>query len=136
VGGAAGAGKAMPRRILVVDDEVDSAAALAKLLAIRGHETCVAHDGPAALEVVRSFQPDVMLLDIGLPAMDGYEVARRLREENPDKSIFLIALTGYGKETDHLRESGFDRHLIKPPDMQKLYGWLTGMENQEESTEV
>lgn len=136
VGGAAGAGKAVSRRILVVDDEVDSAAALAKLLAIRGHKTRVAHDGPAALEAVRAFQPDVVLLDIGLPAMDGYEVARRLREENPDKSIFLVALTGYGKETDRLRESGFDRHLIKPPDMQKLYRWLAGSENQEISTEV
>ncbi|HEX7026091.1 MAG TPA: CheR family methyltransferase, partial [Gammaproteobacteria bacterium] len=136
VGGAAGAGKAMPRRILVVDDEEDSANALARLLAIRGHETHVAHDGPAALEAVSSFQPDVVLLDIGLPVMDGYKVARRLREENPDKSIFLVALTGYGKETDRLRESGFDRHLIKPPDMQRLYGWLARLENQGESAEV
>jgi two-component system CheB/CheR fusion protein len=112
------------RRVLVVDDDKDAADTLAELLARRGHESCVALDGPAAIEAARTFQPDVVLLDLGLPRMDGYEVARRLREEPSGAKIFLVALTGYQRDTEQIRQAGFDRHMMKPPDMRRLLGWL------------
>jgi PAS domain S-box-containing protein len=104
------------KRVLVVDDNVDAAQSLQDFLTRLGHEAAVAHDGVAALELARSFRPDVALLDIGLPVMDGYELARRLREQRGPGELRLIAITGYGQETDRARsrEAGFDHHLVKP----------------------
>lgn len=104
------------RRVLLVDDNVDAADTLAELVTLWGHSVRVAYDGPSAIEAALSEPPDVVLLDIGLPEMDGYEVARRLRQEVCAKGAFIAALTGYGQENDHRlsRESGFDKHLTKP----------------------
>jgi PAS domain S-box-containing protein len=109
--------KAPRRRILVVDDNVDAAATIAKLLAAWGHEVHVAFNGPAALEAVRTFRPEILLLDIGLPGMSGYEVARQLRSDPSSKELLITALTGYGQSEDRQRsyEAGFDFHITKPP---------------------
>ncbi len=122
-GSAAGA----PRRILVVDDNADAAESLAMLLRLKGHDVRTAHDGAAALDVARTFGPQVVLLDIGLPGMDGYEVARRLRREEGLKGVLLVALTGYGQEEDRRRsrEAGFNRHLVKPVEPGALNEVLT-----------
>jgi CheY-like chemotaxis protein len=114
------------RRVLVVDDNRDAAESLALLLEVAGHQVRACHDGPAALERVEEFQPDVVLLDIGLPGMDGYEVARRLRALPGGRGVLLVALTGYGQDDDQrrAREAGFDHHLIKPADLEALAGLL------------
>jgi PAS domain S-box-containing protein len=119
---SAGAG----RRILVVDDNEDSAVSLALLLELSGHEVRTAGDGSAALSEARSFRPEVVLLDIGLPHMDGYEVARRLRGEEDLRGLLLFAMTGYGQEEDvrRSRQAGFDQHLVKPVDLPKLLDLL------------
>lgn len=116
-------GAAAPRRILVVDDNPDTADSLALLLRLRGYEVEVAYDGPAALETAASFRPQVVLLDIGLPGLDGYQVAERLRQERRLGRVRLVALTGYGREEDQLRarEAGFDHHLTKPVDPQVIH---------------
>jgi CheY-like chemotaxis protein/nitrogen-specific signal transduction histidine kinase len=115
---------ATPRRyrILVVDDNVDSAESMAFLLKFSGHEVQIAHDGPSAIETALLFLPQVLLLDIGLPGMSGYEVARRLRERPEMRNAALLALTGYGQEEDRRRskEAGFDHHLVKPVDPKLL----------------
>jgi PAS domain S-box-containing protein len=112
------------RRILVVDDNRDAAETLAFLLRSRGQEVRIAYDGVSALKLADSFQPEVVLLDIGLPGMDGCEVARQLRQFPGLEKVRLIALTGYGQEGDHRRsrEAGFDRHLVKPVDPDRLLG--------------
>jgi CheY-like chemotaxis protein/two-component sensor histidine kinase len=104
------------RRILIVDDNDDGAESLAMLRALDGHETHTAHDGLEALEATDRLRPDVVLLDIGLPDMDGYEVARRLRNGPGGRSMALVAVSGYGQEDDRgrAREAGFDAHLTKP----------------------
>jgi CheY-like chemotaxis protein len=104
--------------VLVVDDNVDGAKILARLLSASGHRVEVAHDGLEALEVAGATAPEVVLLDIGLPEMDGYEVARRLRGLKGLEGVVLVALTGYGQEADRARASaaGFDHHLVKPVD--------------------
>ncbi|MBI3924636.1 MAG: PAS domain-containing protein [Armatimonadetes bacterium] len=117
-------------KILVVDDELMIATALTGLLRKQGHQARVVSDGAAALEAARAFQPEVVLLDLGLPDLDGYEVARRLREEHRDRKMLLIALTGYGRDEARLRESGFDEHLIKPPDLKKLGNWLCDLHSR------
>ena len=111
-----------PRRVLVVDDNLDAAEGLAMLLALKGHQVSTAYDGPGALQRARELQPDVVLLDIGLPRLDGFEVARRLREEHPERPMLLVALTGYGQERDRVRarEAGFDHHLLKPVRLEML----------------
>ncbi len=103
-------------RVLVVDDNVDAAQTLHEFLGHIGHDSAVAHDGVAALELARSFRPQVAVLDIGLPVMDGYELARRLRAQHQGAPLRLIALTGYAQEDDRTRahEAGFDHHLVKP----------------------
>jgi PAS domain S-box-containing protein len=115
---------ATPRRyrILVVDDNVDSAESMALLLKFSGHEVQMAHNGPSAIETALLFLPQVLLLDIGLPGMNGYEVARRLRERPEMQNAALLALTGYGQEEDRRRskEAGFDHHLVKPVDPKLL----------------
>jgi PAS domain S-box-containing protein len=110
------------RRILVVDDNLTNATSLEKLLVALGQEVFTAHDGRKALEIARSQSPDVVLLDIGLPVMDGYEVARLCREEPALKSITLVAMTGYGKDEDRRRSqaAGFDAHLVKPVNLEDL----------------
>jgi CheY-like chemotaxis protein/two-component sensor histidine kinase len=113
---------APPRRVLIVDDNVDSAESLAMLLSLTGHSVRTAHDGPSAIQAARAHWPDVILLDIGLPRMDGYEVARRLRQEPEMAAVMLIAMTGYGQDEDRrkTREAGFDLHLVKPVDADEL----------------
>ena len=105
-------------RVLVVDDNVDSAESLAMLLEIAGHEVRATHDGVSAVEIARDFQPRFVLLDIGLPGMDGFEVARRLRQESEMRQAVLVALTGYGQPEDRRKslDAGFDHHLTKPVD--------------------
>ncbi len=117
---------APPRRVLVVDDNVDSAESLALLLRLKGHEVETAHDGPAALEKAGSFHPEVVLLDIGLPGLDGYQVASRLRQRRRTARALLVAVTGYGQEEDQRlsREAGFDHHLTKPVDLPVIYALL------------
>jgi signal transduction histidine kinase/DNA-binding response OmpR family regulator len=107
-----------PRRILVVDDYPRVAESLMKMLELAGHEVKIALDGPGALEEISTFQPEIVVLDIGLPGMDGYEVARRLRNGSPSRQVILIAVTGYGQREDQLRarQAGFDHHLTKPVD--------------------
>jgi two-component system CheB/CheR fusion protein len=111
-----GAG-ASPLRVLVVDDNVDAADALQYVLKLGGHDVTVAHDGPGALAAAAAAPPELVLLDIGLPGMDGYQVAARLREAGHDRAA-LIALSGYGQEEDlrRSRTAGFDHHLVKPVD--------------------
>ena len=124
-------GRVLPsRRILVVDDNVDSATTLGTLLRFLGGEVQVAHDGPAALEAIERYRPDVVLLDIGMPGMDGFEVARRVRERDEFSRMTLIALTGWGQEEDRrrTREAGFDHHLVKPADIGALQSLLISLE--------
>jgi signal transduction histidine kinase/DNA-binding response OmpR family regulator len=113
---------AVVRRILVVEDNADVAETTATLLALAGHEVALAKDGLQALQLATEFLPDVVLLDIGLPLMDGYEVARRLRQMPQTAAALLIALTGYGQKGDRQRgrEAGFDGHLLKPVDPRAL----------------
>jgi signal transduction histidine kinase len=117
-----------PRRILVVDDNVDAAESLADLLQAGGHEVRTAYNGPSCLELAVNYQPEVVLLDIGLPGMDGYEVARRLRQIPPLADVTLVALTGYGQKEDVARAkaAGFDSHMVKPVDADPLFGLLEG----------
>ncbi len=105
-----------PLRVLVVDDNVDTAETLGMLLQATGYDIRLAHDGPAALEAALDYRPSVMVLDIGLPGLNGYEVAKRIRQEPTLKHIVLVALTGYGQELDRETslEAGFDHHLVKP----------------------
>lgn len=106
------------RRILVVDDNRDAADTLAMLLKMLGAEVQTVYDGAAALQAIRIARPAAVLLDIGMPAMDGYEVARRVRAQPELRDVFLIALTGWGQEDDRRRsqEAGFNIHLVKPVD--------------------
>ena len=108
----------VPRRILVVDDNRDATESLALLLQLDGHETRVAYNGMEALEVAQSFDPEIVLLDIGLPGLNGYEVARRLRQRPGGDRLLLVALTGWGQDDDRerTRTAGFDEHLVKPVD--------------------
>jgi CheY-like chemotaxis protein len=116
------AGEAPSRRIMVVDDNEDSAEMLAEVLTQKGYEARVAHDGAAALALAEQFQPTIALVDIGLPAMDGYELASHLRALPIQGGLRLIALTGYGQPSDRqrTREAGFDHHLVKPVDLATL----------------
>ena len=110
----------------MVDDNRDAAELLADSLRVLGHQTDVALDGVAAIDVAREFRPDVVLLDLGLPVMDGFEVAQRLRELPDSARMRIVAITGYGQDTDRrrTRAAGFDRHLVKPVDIARLGTWL------------
>ena len=109
-------------RILVADDNEDAAQSLAILLRMQGHEVRMARDGVQALDVAADFHPDVLLLDIGMPRLDGCEVARRLRAADGGADLVLLALSGWGRAEDEQRslEAGFDRHLAKPVDLERL----------------
>jgi signal transduction histidine kinase len=113
---------ARQRRILIADDNRDSAETLAALLRMEGHEVTSVHDGPVALSVFSELKPDVVLLDIGMPGLTGYEVARKMRQSGPKVSLTLIAITGWGQDIDKERAfaAGFDHHLTKPVDPQRL----------------
>ena len=115
------------RRILIVDDNVDAADTLGDLLRILGATVEVVHSGREALEALRTFDADAVLLDIGMPEMDGYEVARRIRSMPAHRRVLLVALTGWGQEHDQRRSraAGFDHHVVKPPDVEKLRDLLT-----------
>lgn len=116
--GLAGNGK----RILVVDDNVDAAESAGEILRLLGNEVSVVHDGLAAVSAVEQWHPEVVLLDIGLPGIDGYEVAKRVRQSDFGKEVMLVALTGWGQEQDKQRtsDSGFDQHWVKPVGIDKL----------------
>jgi len=113
-------------RLLVVDDNQDAANSLAVLLRLQGHEVRVAFSGLAALEMAKTYSPDVVFLDIGMPGMDGYEVARRMRQQPRLEKVVLAALTGWGQPEDRRRtaEAGFNHHLVKPPEPEALEGVL------------
>ena len=116
-------------RILVADDNLDAAESLAMLLTLEGNETQTAHDGLEALDVAATFRPDALLLDIGMPKLNGYEVCRRIRQQAWGKNIVVIALTGWGQEEDKRRTlaAGVDAHLVKPVNLAALKKLLTGM---------
>jgi CheY-like chemotaxis protein len=105
-----------PRRVLIVDDNRDAAEMMGAALQLAGHTVRIAHDGARGLELAAEFDPDCVMLDIGLPTLDGYEVARRLRDQDGDRIRMLVAITGYGQDQDVQRafDAGFDRHLVKP----------------------
>lgn len=127
------------RRILVVDDNVDSAASMAMLLKVRGNETAMARDGLEAVEAAERFRPDVVLLDLGLPKLNGYDACRRIREQPWGKDMVLVALTGRGEDEDRRRsqEAGFHHHMLKPVDYPALMRllaslpWSTGRADDE-----
>jgi signal transduction histidine kinase/ActR/RegA family two-component response regulator len=117
------------RRILLVDDNEDALEMLAELLRAAGHEVATASDGPSALASAKSYRPEIAVLDIGLPAMDGYEVAARLRAQGNGTAPLLVALSGYGQDGDHARSesAGFAMHLVKPLDIEQLLEALESM---------
>jgi PAS domain S-box-containing protein len=118
----------VPLRVLIVEDNVDAAGALRQLLDMLGHEVAVAANGPAALAAVSTAEPDLILLDIGLPGMDGYEVAARLRAAGHTRAV-LVALTGYGREDDvrRSRNAGFDHHLVKPVEPEQIEALIANL---------
>lgn len=118
---------AVCRKILVADDNQDAANTLAMLLRLAGHEVRTAHGGEAALTLASTFAPEIALLDIGMPDLNGYEVAKRLRLTDCGAALRLIALTGWGQDEDKRRaqDAGFDHHLTKPVDPQRLDALLT-----------
>lgn len=120
-------------RILVVDDNHDSALSLAMMLSIMGHDTRTAHDGESAVATAESFLPEVVLLDIGLPKLNGYEVAQRIREQAWGKSMFLIAVTGWGQEEDRQRSSevGLNVHMVKPVEPAALERLLAELRSED-----
>ncbi len=113
-----GGGDMVVKRVLVVDDNLDSAESLSLLLQLMGHTVRTAHDGEQALAAADEFRPELVLMDIGMPRMDGYEAARQLRQAEWSTDTVLVALTGWGQDEDKRRseEAGFNHHLIKPVD--------------------
>jgi len=111
-----------PHRVLLVDDNVDTADTVAELARVWGHEVVVAHDGRTAIELVSRFRPDIAVIDIGLPEMNGYELARRLRRMPGMNHLPLVAMTGYGRDEDRKEseQAGFNLHLVKPVDATRL----------------
>lgn len=116
------------RRVLIVEDNHDAGEMYRILIELAGHEAFLAENGPAGLELLKSARPDIAFVDIGLPGMDGYEIARRFRAEPQGADVFLVALTGYGSATDRdrTRQAGFDLHLLKPVDPETLQSVLDG----------
>ena len=119
----------MPLRILIVDDNRDGANSLAMMLRLLGTETSTAYDGLEGVEVAERVRPDVILLDIGLPKLNGYEACRRIRAQSWGKGITVIAVTGWGQDEDRRRSqnAGFDHHLVKPVDPNALTRVLANM---------
>ena len=125
-------GGSIRRKILVVDDSDDAAASLSTLLELMGNETRIAHDGVEAVAVAAEFHPDVVLLDLGMPRMSGYEACRRMREAPGGTKMTVIAVTGWGQQEDRARtrEAGFDHHMVKPVDPRALAELLDGLETR------
>jgi CheY-like chemotaxis protein/two-component sensor histidine kinase len=119
-----------PRRILVVDDNADAASSLAMLLGMTGNETHTANDGLAAVDAAQTFHPDVILLDIGLPKLNGLDVCRRIRQQPWGQRIVMVALTGWGQEDDRRKsqEAGFNHHMVKPLDYNELMKLLASLD--------
>jgi two-component system CheB/CheR fusion protein len=111
-----------PARVLIVEDNPDAAESLVMILELLGHRVRVAYDGMAALDAAGASPPDLMLIDIGLPGIDGYELARRIRRDPALRHLLLVALTGYGRDEDRVQSlaAGFDHHLVKPVDLAAL----------------
>jgi CheY-like chemotaxis protein len=120
---------AVSRRVLIVDDSDDGAESLAMLLQFAGHQTWKAHDGVSCVRAAEQIRPDVVLLDIGLPRMNGYDACREIRKTAWGKNMVLIALTGWGQEEDRLqsRNAGFDVHMVKPVDHDALLTFLASL---------
>jgi CheY-like chemotaxis protein len=120
-------------RVLVVDDNRDAADTMVTLLDLLGATTRVAHSGPDALAALPGFEAEAILLDLGMPGMDGYEVARRIRQDPRFRDVTLIALTGWGQEEDRrrTRSAGFDHHLVKPIDFAELKALLGSLKARE-----
>ncbi|HUQ97896.1 MAG TPA: response regulator [Gemmatimonadaceae bacterium] len=127
-----------PRRILVVDDNLDAAESLMLRLQLAGHDVRAVHDGLQALETGKAFKPDIVLLDLGMPKMDGCEAARRIRRTSWGKSVTLIALTGWGQQQDRQRtfEAGFDVHLVKPVGEAQLFDALASAGEKTQGTDA
>jgi CheY-like chemotaxis protein len=108
--------------VLVVDDNVDAADGLSMMIRLLGHDARAVFDGTSAIQIAPAFRPDVVLLDIGMPGLDGHTVARRLREDEATRGAYLVALSGWGQVEDRTRsrEAGFDEHLVKPADPHQL----------------
>jgi DNA-binding response OmpR family regulator len=125
-------------RILVVDDSRDSADSLAMMLRIMGNLVHTAHDGVEAVNVAATFKPDVVLLDIGLPLLNGFDAARRMRSQSGGNDMVIVALTGWGQEEDRRRsqEAGFDHHIVKPVDPVALEKLLDALETTTTGTRL
>ncbi len=110
------------KRVLIVDDNADAAETLAMAVTLMGHEVATAENGQVALDLAPGFRPHVILMDLGMPVMDGWEAAKRMRAQPWSESIHLVALTGWGQDGDRekTRAAGFDQHLVKPADPEKL----------------
>ena len=123
------------RRLLIVDDLKDSADSLAKLMELMGHEVHTAYSGEEAVLAAAKFQPDLVLLDIGMPKLNGYDACRHIREQPWGKGMFLIALTGWGQEQDRRRadQAGFNAHIVKPVDPGALVKLLASVPVQREA---
>lgn len=117
------------KRILIVDDNLDSALSLSMMIRLKGHDTQTAHDGLAAVQVAEQYRPEIVLLDIGLPKMNGYDACRCIREQPWSRGMIIVAVTGWGQDEDRRRssEAGFDRHLVKPIDLTSLDELLAGI---------
>jgi CheY-like chemotaxis protein len=128
---------AQPLRVLVVDDNLDAAESLALLVQAAGHDVRTVHDGPSAVTTALDYRPRVVLLDIGLPGLNGYEVAKQIRLQAIDPAVLLVAVTGYGEEADRQMslESGFNYHLIKPADFRSVQEILATV-SEEASTDT
>lgn len=116
--------------MVIAEDGRDSAESLGMLLTMMGHEVRVAYDGQEAMTVAENFRPDVMILDVGMPKLNGYDAARRVRDRAWGRRVLLVAMTGWGRAEDRRRseESGFDRHFIKPADIAALQELLASFE--------
>ena len=127
-GPAASVSEAAKTRILLIEDNVDLARSMSKLLQLLGHETVTTHDGEAGIQAARTFRPELILLDIGLPGMDGYEVIRQLRQDATTSDMRVIAITGYGQAEDRVRAlaAGFNDHVAKPVDQNTLISLVHG----------
>ena len=119
-------------RILIVDDNIDSAKSLAEVLSLVGNETHVVHDGGEAVDAAENLRPEIILLDIGLPTLNGFDACRRIRANPWGKNILILALTGWGQQEDRRKsaEAGFDGHLVKPVDLSQLMGFLSPARNE------
>jgi CheY-like chemotaxis protein len=122
-------------RVLVVDDWPDTVETMAALVRLWGHDVRIAHDGGEALDVAAAYHPHVVLLDVSLPGMDGYQVAQRLRRDPGREQPFMVSVTGHGQDSDVQRslEAGFDRHLLKPVDPDTLHDLLACRRNMQEA---